>query len=123
MKKLITATKNGTKVYGKLFGLYELCIDTSGPYVPGWIPDCEYFYFDAMETVDGEILAVDVQFEGDGTPMYVAFKPEEDFRFMENKGQIATVEYGWNERKRGRHSKSNNKKRYAKKLFEANLPF
>ena len=123
MKKLITSTFEGKNIYGKLIGTYELIIDTSGPYVPGWIPDCECFYFDAMQTVTGEMFAVDVYLEN-GKPVYDAHKPEEDYQFKDCKGQIACVEYGYNERKRGRKSNSNNKKRYAKKMFETyELPF
>ena len=107
MKKLISATlENGEKVYGKLIGVYELIIDTSGPYVPGWMPDCEILCWDCMKTITGEMFAVDVNLKG----KLIAHEPQEDYRFYEGYGIIAATEYGTRKSKRGRLSNSRNKK-------------
>ena len=121
MKKLITATnENGEIVYGKLIGIYELMVDASGSYYPGWVPDCEVYYWDAMETITGERYAVDVTMEH----KFVAHKPKENYRFYEYAGIIAEAEYGVHRRKRGKHCNSSNRKANRKRIKDAMpLPF
>ena len=120
MKPIVTAiTTDGEKVYGKFVGEYVLVIDLAPVYYPGWIPDCEEFYYDVLQLIDGTMMAVTIE---DGK--LIASKPDDDFIFHEGCGEIAYHTYGYNKTKRGRHSNSSNRKLNRKRIFENEpLPF